>query len=424
MKYLSKRNGYYWLRISPRKALLPYLPIRTKEYLLSLGDVSQAQAERKAHPILAEWLSEIAKAERQLELAKTDLGDKDIAELVSSFDNRPPSDAEFDSMQDWVYKNASGVPYDKIGDEVTRSWSTLGGEGIGVYSYFYLDEYEKSLIGLKAKTIQQRISRIKEQFIKRFDYLDDKTLTRVKIQRWVDSYVTIDNPPAYKTLKGYINDCRGYVTWLIQKGYLEIHDPFTSVKLPRTKALPSEEREAFSDEDLYMILKAIEDKDLKELTLIAMYTGLRIEEIAKLKPINVKTVGERFTVAIAEAKTKAGIRVIPINKSIQSIIAERINNKDYLFPKGSDNANGTRSDLYSKRFTRVKRKLGFGSTKVFHSIRKTVATKLEQAGVPIGVASDILGHDKANMSYGLYSEGSSMESKEEALNKIRYAQTG
>ena len=57
---------------------------------------------------------------------------------------------------------------------------------------------------------------------------------------------------------------------------------------------------------------------------------------------------------------------------------------------------------------------------VFHSLRKTVTTKLEQAGVPEGVAADIVGHEKQTITYGLYSGGTSMAQKMEAIAKISY----
>ena len=68
----------------------------------------------------------------------------------------------------------------------------------------------------------------------------------------------------------------------------------------------------------------------------------------------------------------------------------------------------------------MKKRLGFGSTKVFHSFRKTVITQLEQAGVPESVTADIVGHEKKTMTYGLYSGGSSLKQKLEAINKIKY----
>jgi len=54
----------------------------------------------------------------------------------------------------------------------------------------------------------------------------------------------------------------------------------------------------------------------------------------------------------------------------------------------------------------VKKELGFGRVDVFHSIRKTVVTILENAGVPENVVADIVGHEKATMTYGLYTNGS------------------
>jgi integrase len=52
---------------------------------------------------------------------------------------------------------------------------------------------------------------------------------------------------------------------------------------------------------------------------------------------------------------------------------------------------------------------------VFHSVRKTVGTLLENAGVTENVASDILGHEKPRITYGLYSGGASLEVKRAAV---------
>ena len=57
---------------------------------------------------------------------------------------------------------------------------------------------------------------------------------------------------------------------------------------------------------------------------------------------------------------------------------------------------------------------------MFHSIRKTVATLLEDSGVAENVAADILGHDKPTMTYGLYSGGTSLATKRDAIEKLDY----
>ncbi len=64
--------------------------------------------------------------------------------------------------------------------------------------------------------------------------------------------------------------------------------------------------------------------------------------------------------------------------------------------------------------------MGFGSQHVFHSIRKTVVTILENAGVAENVVADIVGHEKTTMTYGLYSGGVSVAVKRDALDKLTY----
>ena len=75
-----------------------------------------------------------------------------------------------------------------------------------------------------------------------------------------------------------------------------------------------------------------------------------------------------------------------------------------------------------KRFRRLKEDLDFGHQHVFHSIRKTVVTILENAGVPENVVADIVGHEKATMTYGLYSGGVGLEVKMKAISKLKYNQ--
>ena len=45
---------------------------------------------------------------------------------------------------------------------------------------------------------------------------------------------------------------------------------------------------------------------------------------------------------------------------------------------------------------------------------------LENAGVAENVTADILGHEKPRVTYGLYSGGTSLATKAEAVAKLRY----
>jgi integrase len=106
---------------------------------------------------------------------------------------------------------------------------------------------------------------------------------------------------------------------------------------------------------------------------------------------------------------------------VRHLVADAQDKERWVIPSAAENQYGDRGTALGQRFGRLKTAMGFGPELVFHSIRKTVATLLEDAGCPEGVAADILGHDKPTMTYGLYSGGSSMATKREWLEKaVRY----
>ena len=171
--------------------------------------------------------------------------------------------------------------------------------------------------------------------------------------------------------------------------------------------------------DLYNL--AVKDnQSLADLILIAMHTGARIEEICSLLCKDIDLENECIT--IVDAKTEAGERTIPIHSFIKPRIKKLVLNAkdDYLLPNLTKNKYGDRSNAIGKRFGRLKTKQDFTSRYVFHSIRKTFTTMLENAGVGENLAADIVGHEKPRITYGLYSGGASLETMKDAIQKISY----
>ena len=420
MKYVSlDKKGCFWVRIVPPKHLLPLLPIKSSQYISSLGVVSKSKAESLAIPYINRWQAEINKAKSQYS-NQSNLETLSVSELIGS--GAEYSDEVQDKIDSWAYDGFYETARDGEGTE--QRLKTVSQMGKGVLSEFYLDAYAKSLEGLKPKTIKQRISRIKKEFIPNFIFLDKESLGAFKIQQWVNSYITREPKVSYKTLKSYYLAARGYVGWLILSGYLNHEsDPFSLVKIPAKYSLKKGVvRKEFNDDDLSLILKNIKNKDneLKVLVKMAMFTGCRIEELAKLKSENISEKEGVLTIEITESKTDAGKRVIPVHFNIGDEIKKRAKAKGYIFPIGSSNYAGNRSDMYSKAFGRLKTRLGFGEEYVFHSIRKTFVTKMERLGIPESIVADIVGHNKQTITFGIYSGGSSLQQKLEAINKLDY----
>lgn len=178
----------------------------------------------------------------------------------------------------------------------------------------------------------------------------------------------------------------------------------------------------FTPEEICGLYKLAKDdsKSLGDLVLIAMHTGARIEEICSLlcKDVDIKN----QSISIIDAKTEAGERTIPIHPFIKDHIERLIENSedDYLLAGLTKNKYGNRSSALGQRFGRLKTKHNYSERYVFHSIRKTFTTMLENAGVSENIAADIVGHEKPRITYGLYSGGASLEVMREAIKKISY----
>ncbi len=177
----------------------------------------------------------------------------------------------------------------------------------------------------------------------------------------------------------------------------------------------------FKPEEVVTILNAANakgDYELSDLIQFGMYTGARIEELCALKLTECSLSELRIT----DSKTEAGIRRVPVHSELIEIVKRlKETSKDgYLLSGLTFNKYGDRSNAIGKRFGRLKKSLGFPDKKVFHSIRKTLVTMLEDAGVSENLTADIVGHEKPRITYGLYSGGHSVERMKGAIEKVRY----
>ena len=258
-------------------------------------------------------------------------------------------------------------------------------------------------------TDRQKVTKI-VQSIKTIDRITYKNLR-----------ITFENMASkgyqHKTLKSYLAAFNDFHKYLRRTD--KVTDLLPTDILVRKKS--GKKRMPF---DLYEIIQIrneaekIPDKRLFVLIKLAMYTGCRIEELCSLHCSRVSH--DRFEVV--NGKTRASNRVIPIHSKIKPLIQKlkRKSNDGYIISGFEKNKYGNRSNVLGKRFGKLKSRLFYDNSKVFHSFRMSVATQLEQAGVPEGVAADILGHDKPTMSYGLYSGGSSFQQKKSAIEEINY----
>ncbi|MEE9250028.1 MAG: tyrosine-type recombinase/integrase, partial [Alphaproteobacteria bacterium] len=285
------------------------------------------------------------------------------------------------------------------------------GEAFGtlVSTTEHLEEWMSSL-QVKDKTAYLRRATIR-RLAGKFPMLKD--ISRKEVRRWVTELMAELKPA---TVQRMMSDCRTYWAYLATiEAVPEDSAPFDrlGLKVKRSSWLP------YTPEEAVRLLKVAEgDTQLADVIRMAMYTGARREELCSLKVEHVK--GDRFE--IVDAKTEAGVRTIPIHRQLSKTIKRLVKDSEdgYVLSGLKPNANGDRGDTIGKRFTRLKRSLGFSDRHTFHSWRGTVITMLERAGVPEGTVQDLIGHERSTLAGSTYSGKSTLEMRRDALAKLGY----
>jgi len=159
---------------------------------------------------------------------------------------------------------------------------------------------------------------------------------------------------------------------------------------------------------------------LAGLILLGVYTGARIEELCKLTKENIINIEDVQCFDIADSKTLAGIRLVPIHPALKTVVKRLLKDSvdGFLVHSKSRNKYGNSSDPLSKAFGRLKTAHGFGKQHVFHSIRGTVITQLLRANVPGTLIAEIVGHETGTVTFDAYSEGASPIQKLKAISKL------
>lgn len=391
-----------------------------RRFIRSLQTESRSVALRRAAPLIATWKAEIEAertgtrdpVEQDLKYWKEALADADpfaepgqFSERDHILDHLRELPEQMDKQQD-----GRGVEFYKVAT----------GELIGTTEH--LEEYLATL-DVTPKTVDMSRSDVKRLAAK-FPTLDK--LHRKDVRRWTDGLVSEDGLRP-KTVARVLSACRGYWRYLQAIELApEDREPFERLEVAKRakKNSAKDRRREFAPDDVVRLKKAAADagdKELADLICLGMWTGARIEELCSLKCDKV----HKGYFEVVDAKTAAGWRQVPIHSKLKPTVDRLVKESadGYVLSGLPEDKYGRRSNAIGKRFGRLKEQLGFEQAHVFHSIRKTVVTILENAGVPEGVVADIVGHEKKTMTYGLYSGGSGMEAKQDAIRKLKYPKT-
>lgn len=208
---------------------------------------------------------------------------------------------------------------------------------------------------------------------------------------------------------------------------LIIRSPASSLDLPNGKSAGT--HRSITEEERQAILKVSKNHRGGLWILFMLYCGLRPQEAATIKYSDIDRINHRLTIsralgadgAIKMPKTDAGIRTVPVPPILYDLIDFPQNIDQWIF-KTRDGEHYSRTvmrNIWRSFIRNVDIEMGAdfemvnGQKKIIKSViaddlvpyclRHTYCTDLEAAGVPLNVASKLMGHTNIQLTAKIYS---------------------
>ncbi|VWX46637.1 tyrosine-type recombinase/integrase [Novosphingobium sp. 9U] len=212
--------------------------------------------------------------------------------------------------------------------------------------------------------------------------------------------------------------------WASERGYAEGRNPFTGHRARLRAGVNVKGYRPWEPEELKRLFDPGPKRaDLREVMLVALHSGMRLDEIAGLTWGNLREIEGVPVFDIKDAKTPAGERVVPVHPAIAGLFTQRGEKlTDRIWPNFNPEGPGKKAGADAGRdFTRFKQALGFTErAKAFHSFRKNAVAQWEAASIPETEVAQIVGHEKKGITFGTYGQGVSIHRKAEIVALLSY----
>jgi integrase len=212
--------------------------------------------------------------------------------------------------------------------------------------------------------------------------------------------------------------------WAARRGHCAGHNPFDGFHRKLQQGRNVDGYVAWETDELNKLFKIPPKRiDLREVIVVGMFTGMRLDEIASLRWNQIRKDEGVSYIQVLDAKTPAGKRQIPLHDSLSWLRVRAEGKREGRIwttfnPEGPGKKAGADA---GKEFSRFKAARGFTSrTKAFHSFRKNVTRIMERAGVHENEWAQIFGHEKG-FTYRRYNpDGITLARKQEIIDLIVY----
>src|ERR1019366_374533 len=227
-------------------------------------------------------------------------------------------------------------------------------------------------------------------------------LSGTHVQTWLDEMKNKKNgkPTDAGTKQRKLSDIRPYWKYLPSHDHVSVdRNPFENRVINNGFTdVEEQERErlAYTVKEVPMLWQRAEaesDDILSDVIKLAAYSGMRLGEIMNLTAKSLVKEGDvpSITITGAKRKSRAARRTFPIHSAIADIVERlaKAAGDGFLIQSAAER----REAAMSKRFTRLKSRMGYDEHHVFHSLRHTVIELFRNADCPLEIRNRIVGHE-------------------------------
>lgn len=248
---------------------------------------------------------------------------------------------------------------------------------------------------------------------------------------------------ATRTVNAYISALQTFFGWAVSHGHAA-ENIFDGTRVKLSRQAKEQNRQAFTDDQLKLLFKhltenpdrLLRNQDHKWISLIGMFTGMRLNEIAQLDLVDTQQGddGLWFIRVTDEGspnkrlKNSASRRLVPLHDRLVAaglpafVEDRRKRGSARLFPALSYSTQNGYGRNPGRWFNdSLLPALGMQDAGlVFHSLRHTMATKLARADVPDTQVKAILGHEQQGVTFSTYFHGFRPAQLKAAIDKFDF----
>ncbi|MDP5217861.1 site-specific integrase [Ruegeria sp. 2205SS24-7] len=243
-----------------------------------------------------------------------------------------------------------------------------------------------------------------------------------------------------RTVNAYMSAMQTFSKWAVDNGYAT-ENYFTGMRVKVSKKINDQKREAFSTEQLRTLFHHLtEDPDglvrkdeHKWGTLIGMFSGMRLNEVAQLEVKDIKQVDGVWCIDVTEdgdnnkrIKNASSQRRVPVHQRlIDCGLLEFVEAQQdtRLFPRLTYSAqNGYGRNIGRWFNEKLLPALDMKQPGlVYHSLRHSMITRLNQSDVQDTRVKAIVGHSQSGVTFDVYfKDGFKPAQLKEAIDRFEF----